>query len=519
MKFSESFRYTAWVLAVAAAYFLVGKIGLVLAVPAIAAPACTPTGVGLAALLVAGYRVWPGIFWGAFVVGIGSSSDVAVSLGVAAGNTIENLAGAWLVNRYASGRNFFEQPLNVLKFTGLIGLTSLISPPVGVVSVSLSSLAFWANEISTLFIWWLGSMASVLVLTPLLVVWSANPRVRWSRGQGFEFALLTLSLVLAGETVFGRLAPVSAHRYLLPYLCLPFLFWAAFRFSPRETATAILVLAVIAFWGTLHGYGVFVRTVPAKALLAGQGYMVFNSTLALAVAAVVAQRQRAETARLELLRRLDGAQEAERGRISRELHDQLGQELTALKLGLQMVQKQGPFSPPLQECVSQLAELSDSLMRNIHRLAWELRPAVLDDFGLDMALRRYAAEWSERCGVPVDFYSRGMEAQRLPPELETTLYRVAQEVLTNVSRHAKAKRVSVLLVRGRGHVSLTVTDDGQGFDAGAALKARGVRGKLGLLGMQERVMLAGGTVEIESALGTGTTVYLRVPLVPKPVES
>ncbi len=252
--------------------------------------------------------------------------------------------------------------------------------------------------------------------------------------------------------------------------------------------------------------------------------------------AEIARRERAEEDRLRLLARLGQAQETERGRISRELHDQLGQELTALKLGLRMVKKAGPFAAPVQQCLSQLENLADSVMRDIHRLAWELRPAALDDFGLELALQRYVNEWSEYSGVAASFHSQGFGAQgtagptrRLAPPIETTLYRVAQEALTNVLQHARARCVSVVLSRvssvecggarggsegargeGRGdYVSLIVEDDGQGFDPDGALQIE--NGKLGLLGMRERVILWGGKLEIESTPGRGTTVFVRIP--------
>jgi len=228
--------------------------------------------------------------------------------------------------------------------------------------------------------------------------------------------------------------------------------------------------------------------------------------------AEIAQRQRAEEAQRQVLRRLADAEETERGRISRELHDRLGQDLTALKLGLQLVKKPGPFTPSVQSRIGQLEKLVDTLMQDIHRLAWELRPAALDDFGLDMALRRYATEWSEHNGVAAGFHSRGMETHRLPTEVETILYRIAQEALTNVLRHAKAQCVSVLLERRPDHVLLIVEDNGRGFDAQAVLKAPDAHGRLGLLGMQERVILANGTIEIESTPGAGTTVFVRIPL-------
>jgi signal transduction histidine kinase len=141
-----------------------------------------------------------------------------------------------------------------------------------------------------------------------------------------------------------------------------------------------------------------------------------------------------------------------------------------------------------------------------------LRPAVLDDFGLELALRRYADEWATLSGVPVDFHSQGVTAQRLAPQLETTLYRITREALTNVLRHAKATRVSVLVERRADRVSLIVEDDGQGFDAEGTLRAPATQGKLGLLGMSERATLAGGSIEIESNPGAGTTVFVRIPL-------
>ncbi len=227
----------------------------------------------------------------------------------------------------------------------------------------------------------------------------------------------------------------------------------------------------------------------------------------------IARRERAESAHEQVLRRLVAAEETERARVSRELHDRLGQDLTALKLGLQIVRKRRACPPAVRESAGNLEQLTDRLMRDTHRLAWELRPAALDDFGLEMALRRHADEWATLSGVPVDFHNRGATARRLAPELETALYRITCEALTNVFRHARARRVSVLLERRADHVSLIVEDDGRGFKAAALLRAPATKGKLGLLGMQERARLAGGTVEIESNPGAGTTVFVRLPLV------
>jgi signal transduction histidine kinase len=232
----------------------------------------------------------------------------------------------------------------------------------------------------------------------------------------------------------------------------------------------------------------------------------------------IARRERAETAHRQVLRRLVDAEEVERGRVSRELHDRLGQDLTALKLGLQIVRKRKPCPQPVRQSVGCLEALADSLMRDTHRLAWELRPAALDDFGLEMALRRFVDEWAGLTGVAVDFNSRGESSRRLARELETTLYRITREALANVFRHAKARRVGLLLERRDTQVSLIVEDDGRGFNAAALLGAAATAGKLGLLGMQELATLAGGSVQIESTPGAGTTVLARLPLALEPAK-
>jgi len=231
-----------------------------------------------------------------------------------------------------------------------------------------------------------------------------------------------------------------------------------------------------------------------------------------ALQAEIAQRQRAEEAHRQVLRLLSKAAETERGRISRELHDRLGQDLTALKLGLQALRRQGPFDATVEAHIGNLEMLAGGLMRDIHRLAWELRPSALDDLGLELALRRYATEWSETTGVRLDFHSDGLQGQRLPCEAETALYRVTQEALTNVLRHAKAKRVSVLLERRPGWVSLIVEDDGEGFEASAVMQHPIAQDKLGLVGMAERVKLVGGAFTVESTPGAGATIFVRLPL-------
>ena len=221
----------------------------------------------------------------------------------------------------------------------------------------------------------------------------------------------------------------------------------------------------------------------------------------------IARREAAEADRRDLQQQLTTVQEAERRRIARELHDELGQYLTALGLGLKVVKDATPNPSPERDRLNGLQAMTDRIGRQVHHLALELRPTALDDLGLRAALANYAEGWAERSGVEVDFHGSGLDADRLPAPVETALYRVVQEALTNVLRHAAARRVSVVLVRSPGQVSAAVEDDGRGFAADSVAANR-----LGILGMRERAALVGGTLAVESGPGRGTTVIARVPL-------
>ncbi|MEK6279301.1 MAG: PAS domain S-box protein [Acidobacteriota bacterium] len=226
----------------------------------------------------------------------------------------------------------------------------------------------------------------------------------------------------------------------------------------------------------------------------------------------MAERLWAQQARQELLRRLVFAQEDERRRISRELHDEMGQQLTAIMMGLKTLNAASHGRQSSIAKLQQLQELTDQLASGVHSLAWELRPPALDDLGLETALYNYAEEWAERSRVVVDFHSSGFETERLPLAHETTIYRIAQEALTNVFKHSMADRVSFILERRGDHVLAVVEDNGQGFDVQALQEKSTEERNLGLLGMRERASLLGGTLAIESEPGIGTSVFVRIPL-------
>jgi signal transduction histidine kinase len=228
--------------------------------------------------------------------------------------------------------------------------------------------------------------------------------------------------------------------------------------------------------------------------------------------------QHEEELRRHLLERLIAVQEDERKRIALELHDQTGQLLTSLIMALGAVGEAESLSQ-VRTYLPDLREIVAQVLREIHDLALELRPSVLDDLGLLPALRNLHKGFEDRFHVPVDLQVLGLDGERLPAKVETALYRIVQEALTNVARHAAAEHVSVLLERRRASVKLIVEDDGRGFDvagAGSAplrfAQAQDSPERLGLYGMRERASLLGGTLTIESSPGTGTAIFVEVPL-------
>ncbi len=235
------------------------------------------------------------------------------------------------------------------------------------------------------------------------------------------------------------------------------------------------------------------------------------------VVADISGRKRAEAERLDLLRGMADAQEQERRRIARDLHDQVGQTVAGLSLGLKMLQDRfsAPGSDPvLCDRLAALRGLAGGIGQDIHRAAADLRPAALDDLGLAAALHALARDWSGRHGIATRVQGRDA-GRRLPRPVETAVYRVAQEALTNVARHAGATTVSLLLERRGSCLRLIVADDGTGFDPAAA--PGDGRPRLGLSGMRERLLLVGGSLELESVAGAGTTLFITAPdLLPCP---
>ncbi|MGA9979607.1 MAG: MASE1 domain-containing protein [Candidatus Sulfotelmatobacter sp.] len=299
----QLFKKLAIVTILGIVYFFAGKLGLRLA---FANPSATAvwaaTGIAFAAFLTIGYWVWPGILLAAFLTNITTAGSVATSIGIAVGNTLEGIIGAYLVNRFAGGRRFLDRTQDLFKFVFLAAMVStMVSATCGVTSLALGGFATRGSYGNVWLTWWLGDATGDLVVAPVLILWAASTTVDWNKRRLAEMAILLFSLLLAGQVVFGGVVRSEIKNYPLEFLCIPSLIWVAFRFGQREAATAMLLLSGIAIRGTLLGFGPFEQPTHNASLLLLQAFMGVTSVMILALATVVSEHGRAESVRETLI--------------------------------------------------------------------------------------------------------------------------------------------------------------------------------------------------------------------------
>jgi integral membrane sensor domain MASE1 len=243
-----------WVL-VGATYFFLGKLGLLLAVVQSNATAIwAPTGVAIAALLFFGYDVWPAIFFAAFITNVTTGgTSVLVSLLIAAGNTLEGISAAYLVRTFANGVRAFSHSRDVLRFFLFAGAASpVISATVGVTSLTLFGYSSWSNYIPTWTTWWVGDLSGAVIFAPLLLLWLIDRKITWSPARIPRLLFIAALVVASGILIL-------TNSIVFLYLSIPLFVWTAFHLKQRETAVGAFILTEISLWGTLRGYGPFIR--------------------------------------------------------------------------------------------------------------------------------------------------------------------------------------------------------------------------------------------------------------------
>ena len=290
-KMRRTVQTAVLIVVIAVVYFCSGTFGLSLAfINSSASAVWPPSGIALAAVLLWGYRLWPGILLGALFVNFATQGSLATALAIAAGNTLEALLGAWLTCRFAGGPKAFARTRNILLFILLAGIVSTtVASTIGVTSLSLAGYAIWNDYAAIWLTWWLGDMVGTLIVAPLLLLWSTQSFLPVKATQVLEATALLLLLAFVGSILFLNAIPSG-----LEYFALTPLLWGALRFGRRGAVTSAFLMSAIALWGTLHGFGPFAASNLHQSLLLLQIFMATVTVTALVMASVVSEQRRLE---------------------------------------------------------------------------------------------------------------------------------------------------------------------------------------------------------------------------------
>lgn len=519
----------------AVAYIVTGKLGLELAYVHTSATAVwPPTGITLAAMLLWGRGVWPGAFVGAFIVNVTTDGSVLTSAGIALGNTLEGIAGSYLLDRYAGGCEAYRHAPSVFRAALAALCATTVSPTIGGASLVLGGGASSSQFGSIWLTWWLGDAVAALVVAPVIVLWSIGPKQRWPFRALAELALALVSLAGVAFAVFGGWMVPGSANYPLEFLVVPFLLWPAFRFGPRETATATLLLSIVAISGTLAGNGPFARPSANESLLLLQGYTGIKAMTMLAVAALVLERKR-------LLRRAEESVHARDEFLGIASHE-LRTPLTVLQLAVQGLKESvdngtlpvaaGSFGEravaTAERQVQRFGRLVDRLL-DLSRAQSGRLDLVLGDVDLAAVARDVGAQWRPqleaagstfRVRAPKPVWGRWDGAR---------LEQVIGNLLSNAHKYAAGAPVELVVDGTRAVATLVVEDHGIGIDparcgaifepferAASADRYPGLG--LGLYVSRQIVLGHGGVIRVASTNGGGTTFVVELPLAPPAVQ-
>jgi signal transduction histidine kinase len=524
-------RRAATLLGVSAVYLGAAKLGLLLAlIHASATTVWPPTGIALASVLLLGYGVWPAIAVGAFLANITTHGSVATCAGIAAGNTLEALSGAWLVLRYAHGRDAFFTGLDAFRFTALAGvLATAIGATLGVLSLMLGGDATWAGFGSIWRTWWLGDMGGAFVVAPLILLWSRRPRSEWTRARAVEAVGAFAALGATALGIFRWLTPVGHDPFVYKFLCMPILTWIAYRFDPRTAATAVFVLAAIAVGGTLRSALTAAPGALNESLMLVQVYLAVTAMSTLVIAAAVYERSQVERALRNTSAELREALteiEAFSHAVSHDLRQSLA---TVVNFSAIIEQDHGhQLGSNSMEQLRRMrtsAKSGGDLLNELVKFAWAGDPKFPRRM-LDMtALAREAC--AEVVVDTVDGSAVRFEVRELPPGLGNPqmLGRVLHNLLSNAVKFTRGREPRQVVISGRveEHENVySVTDNGAGFDPGLGNdvfkpfrhpdeKPKFAGTGLGLAIAAKIVRRHGGRMGAESDGATGARFWFTLP--------
>jgi signal transduction histidine kinase len=305
----SNLRYASTLLVVALCYFLAAKLGLSLAVATEQVTAFwPPTGIALAALLLAGYRVWPGIFLGALIANATSNEMLLTAAGIAVGNTATGLLGAFLLRSRYKFHATLERTRDVVSLVAVAVISTVLSSTLGTLNLIVAGIVSWPAFASVWWVWWVGDTLGIMLIAPFLLSWATHPRFEWRGWRLIEYAALFSALAIVSYFVFAQKVAIGQPYTLMAYATFPFLIWAALRFEQREVVSSTLIIAAIAVWGAAHNRGLFAVGTLDERLISFDTFVGVVGMTALLLGATTAERRRSRErlrrARNEMERRV-----------------------------------------------------------------------------------------------------------------------------------------------------------------------------------------------------------------------
>jgi signal transduction histidine kinase len=503
----RSVRYVAAVLLIAGGYYAAAQSGELLLLTGGVGAFWPATGVGIALLYLGGLRWWPGVLLGDLLSTVvdfpGARQPLGIALADTAGHVARAVVAVVILQRLVGRRAAMDRLAQVGAVFVAIAVGEALAATIAILArwaggnLAVSETAiFWRS-------WWLGGVAGGLVVVPLALAWAHAGTSRWWGRRAGEGAVMLTAV--AGLSVIA----LSADQPLT-YMVFPAFIWAALRFGPQGATLAVAVGAVIAISITSREHGAFVELSPTDSALNLQLYITFAALTTFCLAAIVSERRRAALELAESQRREAERAALERQRIARDLHDSVSQSLFSTTLHVRTAQRALELdeldAPGLVgEELSEIGQLTRGALAEMRALIFELQPGALAEEGLVAALTKQASALSAREGLSIEVHGPD---ERLPlaPAVEEQLYRLGQEALANVVKHAQANSAMVRIAAADGTVLIEVTDNGRGFDPAAV-----GREHFGLRSMRGRVADLQGRLQVTSTPGRGTVLRVEVP--------
>lgn len=498
-----------------------------------------PSGIALAALLKWGFPMVPGVALAAFAANLWTDVPLMVAAGIAAGNTLEAVAGAWLLTHFFRFSTNLSRRRDVLALMALAAFAStMISACVGTSVLAGANLLPPESWAHVWVKWWLGDMMGVLVVAPVLLVWFGPKKLHLSGAKLLEALVLSCALAVLSYLIFGPPEVAGRGYYPAALAVFPLVIWAALSFGQHGSTLLSLTVSMLAVVGTAYGTGPFVVSHPVDSLVRWCVFAIVVAVTGLLLAASVHEQRRAQVelrkshAELEkqvaertrdllganaVLRRemnerrnlesdLIRVSEVQQQAMGRELHDGLGQHLTSLALLSAALHKRlSERNLPESETASRIVVLASEANAMTRSLARGLYPVALEFGGLSSALERLAAQAGVLNGVACEFRA-GPHACVQDSMVALNLYRVAQEAVNNAMKYSKATQVVIDLSGDAERHCLSVTDNGIGMDLDRIVLQHG----LGMHSMQYRARLLGGELAVEQPPSGGTRIVVTV---------